>query len=104
LTENQWCGKLKIDVLRLSCERPIDMSSGSYEELLKRARQELSRTEQLDLSDALRKSTESSNGTDSKRSLLQALVERGIIGSIADAPADLGTNPRYMEGFGRNEQ
>ncbi|MFO0898388.1 MAG: hypothetical protein U0836_13270 [Pirellulales bacterium] len=26
----------------------------------------------------------------------------GIIGLIKDAPADLSTNPRYLEGFGRD--
>jgi hypothetical protein len=26
----------------------------------------------------------------------------GIVGSVADAPADLSTNPRHLEGFGRD--
>jgi hypothetical protein len=31
------------------------------------------------------------------------LAERlGILGCIKDAPADLSTNPEYMEGFGRD--
>ncbi len=35
-----------------------------------------------------------------ERSLYDALNERGLIGSITDAPADLSTNPKHMEGFG----
>jgi hypothetical protein len=29
-----------------------------------------------------------------------ALVRAGLLGCILDAPADLSTNPRHMEGFG----
>jgi len=39
-----------------------------------------------------------------ERSLYDALNERGLIGSITDAPADLSTNPKYMEGFGADAQ
>lgn len=38
------------------------------------------------------------------RTLFDALNERGIIGSINDAPPDLSTNPKYMEGFGQHAQ
>lgn len=38
------------------------------------------------------------------RTLYDALSERGIIGSITDAPPDLSTNPKYMEGFGQHAQ
>jgi hypothetical protein len=34
------------------------------------------------------------------RSLYDALMGRGLIGCL-DGPADLSTNPKYMEGFGR---
>ncbi|MCE9547562.1 MAG: ribbon-helix-helix domain-containing protein [Planctomycetia bacterium] len=27
--------------------------------------------------------------------------EAGLIGCVADSPADLSTNPKHMEGFGR---
>ena len=80
------------------------MSAGRYEELLKRARQELSRAEQLELSRVLRQSADTGNGATQGKSLLQALTERGVIGSITDAPSDLGTNPQYMEGFGRDDR
>jgi hypothetical protein len=80
------------------------MSARRYEDLLKRARQELTRAEQLDLSRALRKSVDSDNGAAPEKSLLQALTERGVVGSITDAPADLGTNPQHMEGFGRDDR
>jgi hypothetical protein len=29
-----------------------------------------------------------------------ALVRLGLLGCIADAPADLSTNPQHMAGFG----
>jgi len=29
-----------------------------------------------------------------------AVVRLGLLGCVTDAPADLSTNPRYMEGFG----
>lgn len=35
-----------------------------------------------------------------KRSFYDALVESGFLGSAPDAPADLSTNKKYMEGFG----
>jgi hypothetical protein len=31
-----------------------------------------------------------------------AMVRLGLLGCVQDAPADLSTNPRYMEGFGSN--
>ena len=36
------------------------------------------------------------------RTLFDALNARGLIGCIKDAPPDLSTNPKYMEGFGRD--
>ena len=43
------------------------------------------------------------NGNSSRqRSFYQALKEAGMIGMIKDAPPDLSTNPKYMEGFGRD--
>ena len=38
------------------------------------------------------------------RTLYDALNDRGIIGSITDAPSDLSTNPKHMEGFGTDAQ
>lgn len=38
----------------------------------------------------------------SGRSLFQAFQERGLIGSIKDAPADWSTNPIYLDGFGKS--
>ena len=42
------------------------------------------------------------NGQSDPRSALEAFQEAGVIGSI-DGPGDLGTNPKHMEGFGRDE-
>jgi hypothetical protein len=35
-------------------------------------------------------------------SVFDLAQQAGIIGLIKDAPADLSTNPRYLEGFGRD--
>jgi predicted DNA-binding antitoxin AbrB/MazE fold protein len=32
------------------------------------------------------------------------LDEAGLIGCIKDGPADLSTNPKHMEGFGKSER
>jgi hypothetical protein len=36
------------------------------------------------------------------RTLYDALQARGLIGFLKDAPPDLSTNPKYMEGFGQD--
>jgi predicted DNA-binding antitoxin AbrB/MazE fold protein len=40
---------------------------------------------------------------DAGQTLFDILSEGGWIGSIKDAPPDLSTNPKYMEGFGKSE-
>ena len=35
--------------------------------------------------------------------LHDALAAAGLLGCIEDGPADLSTNPKYMEGFGEHE-
>ena len=42
------------------------------------------------------------SGKQSEISAYDALDAMGFIGCIKDAPADLATNPKYMEGFGRD--
>jgi predicted DNA-binding antitoxin AbrB/MazE fold protein len=39
---------------------------------------------------------------DAQPSLFDILDEAGLVGCIKDAPPDLCTNPRYMEGFGES--
>jgi hypothetical protein len=34
--------------------------------------------------------------------LYESLERAGLIGCVKDAPADLSTNPKYMEGFGKS--
>lgn len=81
------------------------MAVKQFEQVLADARQ-LPRKDQERLVDELSKAPSadappaSANG--STRSLLDALQERGLIGCLTDAPADLSTNPRYMEGFGQD--
>ena len=43
------------------------------------------------------------NGVDAvnRQSLFDVFDEAGLIGCIHDGPADLSTNPKYIEGFGK---
>jgi hypothetical protein len=41
------------------------------------------------------------NGNGPRRTLFDALNERGMIGSF-DGPGDLSSNPKHMEGFGES--
>jgi predicted DNA-binding antitoxin AbrB/MazE fold protein len=36
------------------------------------------------------------------QTLYEIMDEAGLIGCIDDAPSDLSTNPKYMEGFGES--
>ena len=78
------------------------MSKDLYDDILKRARQELSPDERRKLIEELSKRTVTQNGPREERSLFDALSDRGLIGSLSDAPADLGTHPKHMEGFGQD--
>lgn len=42
--------------------------------------------------------------TASERSAYDLAKQMGIIGMIKDAPSDLATNPKHMEGFGSDEE
>lgn len=42
------------------------------------------------------------NGNGKQKSFYDALEEAGLIGIVKDAPPDLSTNPKHMEGFGRD--
>ena len=44
----------------------------------------------------------SSAAADSDNTLFDVLNEVGWIGSIKDGPPDMSTNPKYMEGFGKD--
>jgi hypothetical protein len=48
--------------------------------------------------------TEPSADNGPVRSLFDALSARGLIGCLKDAPPDLSTNPKYMEGFGQHAE
>ncbi len=81
------------------------MSAGSYHDILKRVRDELSDDEQQRLVEELAKSAPSANGSNpSGRSLFDALNDRGLIGFMHDGPTDLSTNPQHMEGFGQHAE
>jgi len=42
--------------------------------------------------------------TDNGETVLEAMTRLGLLGSVKDAPPDLSTNPKYMEGFGERER
>ncbi len=78
------------------------MSTNPYDDILKLA-ERLSPEEQRKLAAELsRRSAAKTGGSTEVKSLFRALNERGLIGSLTDAPADLATNPEHMEGFGRD--
>jgi hypothetical protein len=83
------------------------VSTDAFEDLLQRARSELTAEEQQRLAEQLSQSAGKSNVSremdgETGKSLYDALCERGMIGSIIDGPGDLSTNPQYMEGFGQD--
>lgn len=51
----------------------------------------------------LRRAQRPQNG-EKPKTLFDAFNARGMIGSIKDAPADWSTNPKYMEGFGKDAE
>lgn len=79
------------------------MENGRFDEILSQARQQLSRDEQLKLARTLLQSAPNGDSPNAQKSLYEVLQERGLIGSITDAPSDLGTNPKHLEGFGRDD-
>lgn len=42
------------------------------------------------------------NATQDGQTLFDRVERAGLIGCLKGAPADLSTNPKYMEGFGRD--
>jgi hypothetical protein len=81
------------------------MSVGSYHDILKRVREELSGEERERLLVELAENISAVDGTqDGKRSLFAALNDRGLIGFMHDGPTDLSTNPQHMEGFGQHAE
>ena len=82
------------------------MSTEAFDDLLQRARSELTPEEQERLAKQLsqtagKKVPHAADGETAK-SLYDALSELGLIGTIVDGPGDLSTNPEYMKGFGQD--
>jgi hypothetical protein len=82
------------------------MSTEAFADVLQRARSELTPEEQRRLVEQLAlvacANVSPTIGSDTEKSLYDALNERGMIGSMTDGPGDLSTNPKYMKGFGRD--
>lgn len=82
------------------------MSASTYDELMQRASAELTQDEMRRLAQFLDRRAEEEAGSNHQmpaaQTLYDALMQRGIIGSITDSPGDLSTNPKYMEGFGEH--
>ena len=80
---------------------PIQLTPQQREMLLKLAAQSGRPWE--DVLDQALSSMERSSGPANgapTETVQAALVRLGLLGCIADAPADLSTNPRHMAGFG----
>jgi len=71
----------------------------AFEKVLQEARS-LSPEDQQKLVRELSQSESPSGGE--QRTVYDALKARGLIGFMTDAPEDLSTNPKYMEGFGQD--
>lgn len=80
------------------------MSTHPYDDILKRAKDQLTADEQRRLVDELSRHTTKSNNGTAGRTLFDAFNDHGMIGSITDAPEDWSTNPKYMEGFGKDAE
>ena len=79
------------------------MPTEPYDEILKRAHDELTEEERKRLAKALAGSGDNAKaGKPAERTLYDALNQRGLIGTF-DGPGDLSTNPKHMEGFGESQ-
>jgi hypothetical protein len=79
------------------------MPSQEYDEILRRARAELSEEELTQLAAELKRSMPLAQAvphSGSLGSVYESMQRRGLIGKLTSAPADLSTNPAHMEGFG----
>jgi len=47
-------------------------------------------------------STAEAPSNSTEPTLYEAMEKAGLIGCIKDAPPDLSSNPKYMEGFGKS--
>ena len=77
------------------------MATDPFDDILKRVA-ELSAEQRDELIQKIQQPGTHDNGTDSGRTLFDAFNDHGMIGSITDAPTDWSTNPKYMEGFGKD--
>jgi hypothetical protein len=48
---------------------------------------------------SIEQQTRAANGTPTE-TVQAAMIRLGLLGCVRDAPADLSTNPQYMQGFG----
>lgn len=78
------------------------MSTDAYQEILRKAREELSDQERRRLAQELQNI--SSQKEAKPLSIFESMQQRGLLGQLTDAPADLSTNPVHIEGFGHNAE
>ena len=74
-----------------------------FDDILKRI-EDLSDEQRNVLLDRLSRQRAAPNGNDSRRSVLDAFLDRGLVGSLKGAPPDASTNRQYMEGFGQDAE
>jgi len=73
----------------------------SYDDILKRIQEELSDDERRRLVADMKETVVAESP---HASIYESMAERGLIGKLTTAPADLSTNPAHMEGFGQDAQ
>jgi hypothetical protein len=54
------------------------------------------------LNEALTTYSKTLRGVATTETVYDKMVRLGLLGCVEDAPADLRTNPEYMEGYGEN--
>ncbi len=79
------------------------MATEQYNDVLKRAQGLTPDEQQKLIAELARAAAENGNGSRGK-TLGECFRERGWVGMAKDGPADLSTNPKYMEGFGEDGQ
>jgi hypothetical protein len=80
---------------------PIQLTAGQQETLQRLATQSGKSWEEIleTAFTSMEQQKRPANGEPTE-SVFAAMVRLGLLGCVTDGPADLSTNPQYMEGFG----
>jgi hypothetical protein len=80
------------------------MAANTFEQVLEQARTLTPEEQQQLVRELTQPKLRTHNPDGSIRTMYDAMAERGLIGFMKDAPPDLSTNPKYMEGFGQHAE